>query len=349
MTVRYHQRQGRLLPEYTCQRDKIEQGYSKDCQRISGKGIDDAVSQLLISMLNEESIEIAMAVCAQVQMRLEEADKLRLQQVERCRYEADLSRRRYMSIDPEKRYVAEVLEAEWNDKLRDLDEAQSIYDQAKEHDRSVLSQTQVNALNTLPEDFAAIWNKPTIGHRDRKRMVRLLIEDATLIRGEQLILHIRLKGGACRTLNLPLPKPAWKERQTDSKVIKEIDQLLDKYPMYQIAAILNTKKLKSGTGKEFTNKIVERICVTYKLINRKKRLRQQGKLTAREIADKLSVNIIKIRRLREKNIMQGYEYRKGGYLFDYPGDDILTRFPQLKANAHMKTITNTTNEVQYAT
>ncbi len=72
MTVRYHQRQGQPPPEYACQRDKVEQGYSKDCQRIPGKSIDDAVSQLLISMLNEESIDIAMAVRTQVQARLEE-------------------------------------------------------------------------------------------------------------------------------------------------------------------------------------------------------------------------------------------------------------------------------------
>jgi DNA invertase Pin-like site-specific DNA recombinase len=349
MTVRYHQRQGQLLPEYACQRDKVEQGYSRDCQRIPGKSIDDAVSQLLISTLNEESIDIAMAVRTQVQARLEEADHLRLQQVERCRYEADLARRRYLSIDPEKRYVAEVLEAEWNDKLRELDEAHSVYDQAREHDQSVLSQTQVNALNTLPDDFAAVWNKKTLGNRDRKRMVRLLIEDATLIRGENLTLHTRLKGGACRTLNLPLPRPTWEERQTDSAVIKEIGQLLDKYPMYQIAEILNSSKLRSGNGKEFTDRIVERIRITYKLPSRKKRLRLQGKLTALELADKLSVNVNKIRRCRKEGIIQAYEYRKGGYLYDFPGDDILTRFPQLRANSHMKTITNTTNEVQYAT
>jgi DNA invertase Pin-like site-specific DNA recombinase len=349
MTVRYHQRQGQLLPEYACQRDKIEQGYSRDCQRIPGKSIDDAVSQLLISMLNEESIDIAMAVRTQVQARLEEADRLRLQQVERCRYEADLARRRYLSVDPEKRYVAEVLEAEWNNRLRDLDEAQSVYDQAREHDQSVLSQAQVNALNTLPDDFAAVWNKKTLGNRDRKRMVRLLIEDATLIRGENLTLHIRLKGGACRTLNLPLPRPSWEERQTDSAVIKEIDQLLDKYPMYQIAEILNSSKLRSGKGKEFTDRIVERIRITYRLPSRKKRLRLQGKLTALELADKLSVNVNKIRRCSKKGIIHAYEHRKGGYLYDFPGNDILTRFPQLKANAHMKTITNTTNEVQYDT
>jgi len=349
MTVRYHQRQGQLLPEYACQRDKIEQGYSRDCQRIPGKNIDDAVSQLLISMLNEESIDIAMAVRTQVQARLEEADHLRLQQVERCRYEADLARRRYLSVDPEKRYVAEVLEAEWNDKLRELDEAHSVYDQARERDQSVLSQTQVNALNTLPDDFAAVWNKKTLGNRDRKRMVRLLIEDATLIRGENLTLHIRMKGGACRTLNLPLPRPSWEERQTDSAVIKEIDQLLDKYPMYQIAEILNSSKLRSGNGKEFTDRIVERIRITYRLPSRKKRLRLQGKLTALELADKLSVNVNKIRRCRKKGIIHAYEYRKGGYLYDFPGDDILTHFPQLKANAHMKTIANATNEVQYAT
>ena len=56
---------------------------------------------------------------------MDQADQIRRQQVERVRYEVDLARRRYMQVDPEKRYVAEVLEAEWNDKLRLLEEAKT--------------------------------------------------------------------------------------------------------------------------------------------------------------------------------------------------------------------------------
>lgn len=87
----------------------------------------------------------------------------------------------------------------------------------------------------------------------------------------------------------------------------------------------------------------------YKIPGRIKRLQQQGKLTAKELADKLSVSVGKIRMCGNKDIIQAYEYKKGRYLYDNPGDDILVQFPQLKANAHMKTIINTTNEVQYAT
>jgi len=52
-----------------------------------------------------------------------EADRLRRQQVQRARYEADLAQRRYLHVDPENRLVADVLEANWNRKLRALAEA----------------------------------------------------------------------------------------------------------------------------------------------------------------------------------------------------------------------------------
>ena len=38
-------------------------------------------------------------------------------------------------------------------------------------------------------------------------MVRLLVEDATLIRAEQITVQIRFKGGSTRTLTLPVVCP----------------------------------------------------------------------------------------------------------------------------------------------
>ena len=49
---------------------------------------------------------------------------MRTEQVERARYAADLAQRRYMRVDPDNRLVADTLEADWNQKLRALQEAQ---------------------------------------------------------------------------------------------------------------------------------------------------------------------------------------------------------------------------------
>ena len=46
------------------------------------------------------AIDMTLAVQQELQARLEEVDRLRKQQVERARYEAELAQRRYMRVDP---------------------------------------------------------------------------------------------------------------------------------------------------------------------------------------------------------------------------------------------------------
>ena len=58
--------------------------------------------------------------------------------------------------------------------------------------------------------------------RERKRMVRLLIEDVTLIKHGPITLHVRFKGGANQTLTLPRPLPAWELRLTPGSSPKSI-------------------------------------------------------------------------------------------------------------------------------
>lgn len=67
------------------------------------------------------ALEVALTIQGELEMRSEEADRLRAKQVERARYEADLARRRYTKVDPENRLVADKLEATWNRKLRELE------------------------------------------------------------------------------------------------------------------------------------------------------------------------------------------------------------------------------------
>src|SRR5262249_5054297 len=123
MTVRYHERKAGSVPTYMCQREGIEHA-ARICQSIPGSGIDTAVGMLLLEMLTPLTLEVALAVQEELQQRLDEADRLRRQQVERARYEADAARERFMQVDPKNRLVADALEADWNDRLRALTEAQ---------------------------------------------------------------------------------------------------------------------------------------------------------------------------------------------------------------------------------
>ena len=139
------------------------------------------------------------------------------------------------TFDPDNRLVADSLEAEWNSKLRTLTEAQQNRERQREQDRKVLSDQQRAAILSLATDFPRLWRDPNTPDRERKRMIRLLLEDVTLVRGEKITLHIRFKGGATKTLMVPAPLNAWQQRATNPAVVKEIDSLLDHHPYQQIA------------------------------------------------------------------------------------------------------------------
>lgn len=73
----------------------------------------------------------AVSVQGEFESRAEEADCLRRTHVERARHDADLARRRYLSVDPDNRLVADTLEADWNDALRGLADAEDNYERAR--------------------------------------------------------------------------------------------------------------------------------------------------------------------------------------------------------------------------
>src|SRR5205085_2832257 len=123
-TVHYHDvRSGkRLYPEYLCQKERIERGEDKYCQRLLGAGLDAALAYLLLAQLTPLALETSIQIHEELQAQVQEAQRLRVQQVERARYAAELAQRRFLRVDPENRLVADVLEADWNARLRELAE-----------------------------------------------------------------------------------------------------------------------------------------------------------------------------------------------------------------------------------
>ena len=325
MTLRYHERRGRLCPEYVCQRKGIESAEPL-CQRIPGVDVDRVVSDMLLELVNPVTLEVALTVQKEVQARLDESDRLRRQQVERARYEAELAQRRYMRVDPENRMVADSLEADWNQKLRALADAQQEYEHRREQDRRIFDDEQRAAISALAQDFPRLWKDLATEDRDRKRIIRLLVEDVTMLRGEKILLHLRFRGGANRSVTLPNPLRAWESTMTDSEVVGRIDRLLDTQTFGEIAATLNEDGYKSGKGQRFTARSIARIQKRYSLRPRFDRLRALGMLTLGEMAAALGVNPKTVKSWAARKMLEARAYTdKPEYLYEPPGPDAPTK------------------------
>ncbi len=319
MAVRYHTRRGIRYPQYFCRTEEIQTA-APACQTIPGAGIDEAVGRLLIETVTPVTLEVALKVQAELEARVAEADALRRQHVERARQEADLARRRYMEVDPGNRLVADTLEAEWNEKLRGLSAAQQEYEQRRAADRVAFGDEQRKKILALATDFPRLWRDPKTPQRERKRMARLLIEDVTLRKDDTITVGIRFRGGSTTSLNLPLPLPSWKLRQTDAHVVAEIDALLDHHTEGQIATILNDRGLVSGEGKQFNSRMVQRLRRDYGLKKRYNRLRSAGMLTLKETAGLLRVTTGTVKVWRNHGLLRAHAYNdKNDCLYENPG------------------------------
>ena len=321
MSIRYHKGQGKTVPDYLCQHKSTQYGADK-CQAMNGGGIDRAVGELLLVLVEPMTLDLSMHVQHEVQARLEEADSIRRQGVERARYQADLARERFMNVDPRNRLVADQLEADWNEKLREATRMQQDYEEQREKDRLNLDDAARQKISALAKDFPRVWNDPCTSDKQRKRMARLLIEDVTLTRfPEYARVQIRFRGGQARSLDVPHPPTAWQMRKTPSGIIAEIDRLLDHHTDGEVARLLNRRGVKSSMGSEFSALIVFKLRKTHGLPGRYDRLRRVGLLTQEEMAGELGVCAQTVRVWYKHGLIKGYNYNdKGERLYELPDE-----------------------------
>lgn len=307
MTVRYHTRRGRRVPDYVCQRDGIESADAK-CQSIPGAGIDRAVGALLVELMTPVTLTVALKVQDELAARADEVDAWRAQTVERAREEAELARQRFMQAHPDNRLVADVLEAEWNARLRALDEARRELEQRRVEDPGRLDDAQRQRILALATDFPRLWKDPATPDRERKRMARLLIDDVTITRGAEIALGVRLRGGATQTLRLAPELPAGQRYRTPDCVVAQIDNLLDSHTDAEIAALLNESGLRTGHGVVFRPQRVQAIRKEYRLSSRYERQRVRGLLTVSEAAAMLDISTHTVKQWRRHGLLRAYRY-----------------------------------------
>lgn len=344
MGVRYHARtNGELVPSYICRR---KDGFT--CQIIHGKLIDKTTGDLLVEVMTPMALEVSLAVQQELDQRREQAEQLRRKQVDRARYEADLVRQRFIQVDPNNRLVALTLETEWNEKLRLLAVAEEELGRTK--DRKALDAEKESKILSLVSDFSRLWNDPATPARERKRMVRLLIEDVTLQRdGQEVTANILFKAGATRRLTLAIPANASERYKTNSKVVEEIDRLLDHHHEAEIAELLNERGLIPPRGRRFTTSKISTLRATYNLKSRYRRLRDRGYLRAKELAGRLQTDRHAIGRWRRQGLLRIHYFGNRLYLYEDPTigatpEEVRDR---LRTASTERSNQPTRNEVQY--
>jgi len=271
--------------------------------------------------LTPETLVLTLAVQDELVRRADEAKRLRHLQVERAQYEADLAQRRYLKVDPDNRLVATVLEAEWNTKLRELEEARAIEERCNQSDQYQVSMEERAKIEGTPERFRQFWMDPKTTARQRQRAVRLVIEDVTLHKTDWIVAHIRFKGGATQTLTVPLPPPFAQSRLTAPETLTAMDRLLEEYTDAEVAEQLNQQGYRTFDGLLFESIHVYQLRRHHHIPDRYARLRAQGMLTAEELARKLGVSAQVIWRRYHQRRIVGVRYNDRGSCLFLPPDE----------------------------
>ena len=290
MRVRYMACTDSLVPYYVCARASVDKA-GKLCQSIRGVYIDSAISKLVQEIVSPATAEVAFAVQQEISERIKQAEDLRGQQLERARYDAELARRRYLKVDPDNRLVADTLEADWNEKLRALNQMQQEHEQQRKKDNHSFTQESSERIIRTIKDFPSIWNDANVPAIERKKIIAHLIEDTTLVMAEKVALHIRFKGGKTKSIFIDRPPL----RRTSQKIIEALDKLLDTHTDHEAAIELDKMGYRNWKNKPLTHYEIRWIRYSYGIKSIQVRLRERGWLNVSDMAKKLGVAISTVR------------------------------------------------------
>ena len=296
---------------YRCKREFPDSGPGT-CLSLPAAAVDRAVARLLVETVNREHIGLTLAAQDEIAAAAALAASTRERQLEGLRYEADLARRRFMYVHPENRLVAAPLEDEWNARMADLESATREHERLQRRDSAALSQRASEQVARIERDFAALWDAPSTSQVDRKRLLALLVEDATLDRsGYEATARLRFRGGRGETVTAALPRPVQEVRRASEATLDALERLLNSCTDGEAAEQLNRQGLTNWNGAPFHAARVRDIRNHYRLRSLAQRLADRGFLTASAMARRLGVSPTTVRARARRGLLQRARYSDG--------------------------------------
>jgi DNA invertase Pin-like site-specific DNA recombinase/transposase-like protein len=224
--------------------------------RIGGVAIDTAVVEAFLAALQPTALQACLAAAQQLEDGHDAALAQWRRQVEQARYQAGRAERRYRVVDPDNRLVARGLETGWEHALQQLAAAEAELARRETARPKTLTPEQRSAILALGDDIGQVWTAPTTTAKDRKQLLRTLVEEVNITvhrdhTDGRADLVVRWKGGAISDLSVPIRRKPPAIR-TDEDTIELVRRLAVHYPDAKIAGILNRQGRSTARGLSFT-------------------------------------------------------------------------------------------------
>ena len=235
-------------PGYDCGHARSDRVATPGCRGVMGEVVEQAVAERLLGAVAPDQIQLALTAADAVTDRRGRATRAVELRVERARYDAARAERAFHQCDPENRLVARSLESRWEAKLRELADA----------DAELARQAAAPAvparadIEALARDLPRVWAAPSTSHRDRKRLLRALINDVTLTSApDQPEIHVGIHWRSGASTELTVLRPAAARTERAAAVADLLHELGPTHTNGQVAEQLNRAGHMTASGRPF--------------------------------------------------------------------------------------------------
>lgn len=249
-------------PAYECS-GRADRLTTPTCRSIVASTVDDAVTEQLLNALNPNEFTLALAAADEVADRRHRVNRAGELAVERARYQADRAERAFHAVEPDNRLVARSLETRWETKLTALAEAEQALQAARDTLPPLPARSE---LEKLAADLPGLWHAPTTSNKDRKRLMRTLIADITLLPESdhtKARIGIRWRTGASDELRVARAIHPGTAVRSPSRAVDMVTRLGPTTDTGELAALLNAAGLTTGHRRPFDTKAVQWIRHAY--------------------------------------------------------------------------------------
>ncbi|WP_239342338.1 recombinase family protein, partial [Frankia sp. CiP3] len=261
MGTRYHQNGAGA---YECL-SRRQAEHTRTCRSIQAAAVDAAVACALLDAVTPAQIAVALDAAGEITDRRHRSIRAAELAAERARYDADRAERAFHAAEPDNRLVARSLENRWEATLAALADADAALTAARD---TLPPPPDQDTLRTLAADLPGLWHAETTSDRDRKRLLRTLISDVTLLPGtdwDTATIGIRWHTGATDQIRLTRPPNAAATRKTPADVLALIRKLGPTTSNDDLVALLAARGLTTGEGQPYDLTAIRWVRWTYKI------------------------------------------------------------------------------------
>lgn len=176
------------------------------CQVLPAGPIDRQVIEMFTSALSAAELDLHQQVAARLAQEQKQATSATHQQLQRLRYQAQLTERQFNQSDPDNRLVTAELEKRWEAALAALKEAEQISGEEPQKIHPLtLDPALRRRLENIRQHLPELWAR--LSNSQQKQLLRCLIDKVVLHRCKSDTVQVRVvwRGGDFSSAAVPVP------------------------------------------------------------------------------------------------------------------------------------------------